>query len=636
MTNKQQQKLLCVDDLRHAEYYQMQDTFDDLYSKSRNGEIFQNLMPLILSRENILLAYRNIKSNGGSKTRGTDKVVIDDIGKLSAEEYVEKLRYIVAGSKHGYRPKAVRRKEIPKPNGKLRPLGIPCMWDRLVQQCIKQIMEPVCETKFSENSFGFRPLRSVEHAIQRIYQLMQRANLHYVVEFDIKGFFDNVDHSKLMKQIWSLGIRDKQLLYVIKQILKAPIKMPDGEIQYPKKGTPQGGIISPLLANIVLNELDHWIDSQWIEHPITEKYSYKVNSNGSKDLGHAYRAMKTTGLKEMYIVRYADDFRILCRTKSEAERIKIAVSKWLWERLRLEVSPEKTRIVNVKKKYSEFLGFKIKVHPKGGKWTVESHVCDKALCRQKEALIEQAKKVAKPPQHSTESYEIHLYNAKVVGAQSYYKIATHINIDFNGLNLAVMRVFTNRLRTQKCNRLRRKGRPLTKAEIGLYGNTPMMRYVAGSDEPIYPIGFVQHKPPWTKKRKANLYTAEGRKEIHDNLRINTSLMVQMMKSSGKNSTEYSDNRISLYSAQWGKCGITGIEFQCLEDIHCHHKLPKQYGGTDRYDNLVLLLPQVHRLIHAADEITIRKYLELLKLDKTQISKLNKYRELAKNNPITVK
>lgn len=636
MTNKQRKKLLCVDDLRHAEYYQMQDTFDDLYSKSRNGEIFQNLMPLILSKENILLAYRNIKSNGGSKTQGTDRIVIDDIGKLSTDEYVEKLRYIVAGSKHGYRPKAVRRKEIPKPNGKLRPLGIPCMWDRLIQQCIKQIMEPICEAKFSENSYGFRPLRNVEHAIQRVYQLMQRTNLHYVVEFDIKGFFDNVNHSKLIKQIWSLGIRDKHLLYVIKQILKAPIKMPNGEIQYPKKGTPQGSIISPLLANIVLNELDHWIDSQWIEHPITEKYSYKVNSNGSKNLGHAYRAMKTTGLKEMYIVRYADDFRILCRTKSEAERIRIAVSKWLWERLRLEVSPEKTRIVNVKKKYSEFLGFKIKVHPKGRKWTVESHVCDKALCRQKEALIEQAKKVAKPPQHSTESYEIHLYNAKVVGAQSYYKIATHINLDFNGLNLAVMRVFTNRLRTQKCNRLRRKGRPLTKAEIGLYGNTPMMRYVAGSDEPIYPIGFVQHKPPWTKKRKANLYTAEGRKEIHDNLRINTSLMVQMMKSSGKNSTEYSDNRISLYSAQWGKCGITGIEFQCLEDIHCHHKLPKQYGGTDRYDNLVLLLPQVHRLIHAADEITIRKYLELLKLDKTQILKLNKYRELAKNNPITVK
>ena len=364
MTNKQQKNLLCVDDLRHAEYYRMQTTFDDLYSKSKHGEKFQNLMPLILSRENILLAYRNIKSNGGSKTQGTDNVVIDDIGKLSADEYVEKLRFIVAGSKHGYRPKAVRRKEIPKPNGKLRPLGIPCMWDRLVQQCIKQVMEPICEAKFSENSYGFRPLRSVEHAIQRVYQLMQRANLHYVVEFDIKGFFDNVDHSKLIKQIWSLGIRDKHLLYVIKQILKAPIKMPNGEIQYPSKGTPQGGIISPLLANIVLNELDHWIDSQWIEHPISEKYSYKVNSNGSKDLGHAYRAMKTTGLKEMYIVRYADDFRILCRTKSEAERIKIAVSKWLWERLDLKFLLKRQELSMLKRNTRNFSDSKSRFTPK--------------------------------------------------------------------------------------------------------------------------------------------------------------------------------------------------------------------------------------------------------------------------------
>ncbi len=365
MTNKQQEKRLCVDDLRHSEYYQMQTTFDDLYLKSKNNEMFYDLMSKILSRENMLLAYRNIKSNSGSKTRGTDNITIDDIGKLSVDEYLDKMRFIVTGSKHGYRPKAVRRKDIPKPNGKFRPLGIPCMWDRLLQQCIKQIMEPICEAKFSENSYGFRPLRSVEHAIQRVYQLMQRTNLHYVVEFDIKGFFDNVDHSKLIRQIWAMGIRDKHLLYVLKQILKAPIKMPNGEIQYPQKGTPQGGIISPLLANIVLNELDHWIDSQWIEHPITKKYSYEVNRNGGKNLGHAYRAMKTTGLKEMYIVRYADDFRILCRTKSEAEKIMIAVTKWLNERLRLEASTEKTRIVNVKKRYSEFLGFKIKVHQKG-------------------------------------------------------------------------------------------------------------------------------------------------------------------------------------------------------------------------------------------------------------------------------
>ena len=264
-------KSLCVDDLRHAEYYGMQDTFDDLYKRSINGDVFDNLMDLILDRSNILLAYRNIKANGGSYTAGTDKRNITDIGSRTPEEVIEKVRFIVTGSEHGYRPKPVRRKDIPKPNGATRPLGIPCIWDRLIQQCIKQVLEPICEAKFYKHSYGFRPNRSVEHAINRTYTMLQRMSLHYVIEFDIKGFFDNINHSKLMKQIWALGIHDKQLLFVLKRILTAPIKMQNGEIIIPDKGTPQGGIISPLLANIVLNELDWWIASQWEENPIAIK-----------------------------------------------------------------------------------------------------------------------------------------------------------------------------------------------------------------------------------------------------------------------------------------------------------------------------------------------------------------------------
>lgn len=233
---------LCVDDLRHAEYYGMQPTFDELYQRSRDGGIFDNLMDLILSRDNILLAYRNIKANGGSYTAGTDNRNITDIGGMAPEKVVEKVRFIVTGSQHGYRPKPVRRKDIPKPNGKTRPLGIPCIWDRLIQQCIKQILEPICEAKFSNNSYGFRPNRSVEHAINRTYTMLQMMNLHYVIEFDIKGFFDNVNHSKLIRQIWSLGIRDRQLIFVIKRILAAPIRMPDGSTIVPDRGTPQGGL----------------------------------------------------------------------------------------------------------------------------------------------------------------------------------------------------------------------------------------------------------------------------------------------------------------------------------------------------------------------------------------------------------
>lgn len=182
-------------------------------------------MELILSRENILLAYRNIKANSGSKTAGTDKLTIDSIGRMSAEKVVEKVRFIISGTKHGYRPKPVRRKEMPKLNGTTRPLGIPCIWDRLVQQCIRQILDPVCEAKFSHNSYGFRPNRSAKNAMRRVYNLMQLSRLHYVAEFDIKGFFDNVNHSKLIRQIWGLGIRDKHLIYLIKQILKTIAKL---------------------------------------------------------------------------------------------------------------------------------------------------------------------------------------------------------------------------------------------------------------------------------------------------------------------------------------------------------------------------------------------------------------------------
>ena len=639
-------KMLSVDDLRHAEYYGMQEIFDDLYARSKAGEKFTDLMGLILSRENILLAYRNIKTNAGSNTVGTDRLTIKDIGCLTPDEVVEKVRFIVKGTKHGYRPKPVRRKEIPKPNGSTRPLGIPCIWDRMIQQCIKQVMEPICEAKFSDNSHGFRPQRGVEHALAAAERLMQRSNLHHVIEFDIKGFFDNVDHSKLMRQIWTMGIQDKHLLWMLKQILKAPIRMPDGVTVTPEKGTPQGGIISPLLANIVLNELDHWVESQWQNNPHAQQHWRPATErDGRKNKGNGYRWMKAyTNLKEMFIVRYADDFRIFCRTKDEAERAKTAITQWLSERLRLEVSPEKTRVVNVKRRYLEFLGFKIKVHQKGQKQVVKAHICDKQMKRLRRKLTEQAKAVRKPRKGKGEAGEIRLYNSMVMGIQNYYRIATNVSIDCSILHRAVMTIFASRLKTQRGSRLakefittkkrgkpaktERSGRELTKVEKERYGKSKMLRWVRGSGEPIYPIGYVQCKNPMAKKRSICCYTAEGRQGLHNNLRVNVVLMSALMRQPlhGR-SAEYADNRISLFSAQGGKCAVTGREFIVAEDIHCHHKKPRAAGGGDEYENLVLVLAPVHRLIHATDEETIGLYLRLLNLDKSQLLKLNGLREL---------
>ena len=337
--------------LRHSEYYDLQGCFDKLYAKSKQGDVFTNLMEIISSEENIRLAYRNSKRNSGSHTGGIDRLNIKDIEKISADKLVEiiqrKFRY--------YKPKPVKRVEIPKPNGKTRPLGIPTIVDRLVQQCILQVLEPICEAKFHERSNGFRPNRSAEHALAQCYKMIQQQNLYFVVDVDIKGFFDNVNHSKLIRQMWTLGIRDKQLICIIKEMLKAPIIMLDGSTQYPTKGTPQGGILSPLLANIVLNELDWWISSQWENMPTHNEYKIHYAPNGTANKQKIYGALRTSSLKEMYIVRYADDFKIFCRKRSDANKVFIAVKQWLKDRLLLEISEEKSKVVNLKKSYSDIV-----------------------------------------------------------------------------------------------------------------------------------------------------------------------------------------------------------------------------------------------------------------------------------------
>jgi retron-type reverse transcriptase len=195
---------------------------------------------------------------------------------------------------------------------------------------------------------------------------MWNSQLHYVVDIDIKGFFDNVNHSKLLKQIWSLGIQDKNLICVIGKILKSEI----AGIGKPDKGTPQGGIISPLLSSIVLNELDWWLSDQWESFDTSRPYSYQH---------HKFRAIKQTNLKEFYFVRYADDFKILCRDYKTAQKIFAATRLWLKERLKLDISPEKSKITNVRKGKTEFLGFALFVGKKRNKFVTRSNIAQKAI-----------------------------------------------------------------------------------------------------------------------------------------------------------------------------------------------------------------------------------------------------------------
>lgn len=175
--------------------------------------------------------------------------------------------------------------------------------------------------------------------------------------------------------------------------------MLDESIVHPSKGTPPGGILSPLLANVVLNELDWWISSQWrnqwqnMKPPPKRQYSKR---NGHRNLGNEYKVLRKTKLKEMYIVRYANDFKISCRTRQDAIKIKMAVKGWLSHRLKLQVLEEKTSITNLKRNYSEFLGFKFKMQKKGKKQVINAQMSNKAVRSAKSKLKGQIKLIQKP------------------------------------------------------------------------------------------------------------------------------------------------------------------------------------------------------------------------------------------------
>ena len=607
----------------------MQTAFDKLYADSVSGRQFRNLVELIQRPENIMLAYRNLRKNSGSKTAGVDKKTISDLNKWSDKKLVNHVQRKL----DWYVPNAVRRVEIPKDNGKKRPLGIPTIMDRLIQQCILQVLEPICEAKFFKRSNGFRPTHSAENAIAQAERMIQNIGCYYVIDIDIHGFFDNVNHGKLLKQMWALGIRDKKLLSIISAMLKAEV----AGIGFPEKGTPQGGIISPLLSNIVLNELDWWVASQWEEMPTKRNYVHRIYANGTPDKSNTIRALRSyTKLKECYLVRYADDFKIFCKKHSDAVKLFEATKQWLWERLGLEISPEKSKIVNVKRHYSEFLGFKLKVREKGKKpdgskrYVIEAHVRDKALkkirARSKE-IIGQIRRTYDP---KMEYRLIQKYNSYLIGVHNYYCIATYVNLDIHEIAFDVKKSLYNRLK----HRLQRTGSISNRYIQEKYGRSREVRYLNG--HAVVPIAYVQHRVPMDRKNRVNPYTPECRTEIHKNLAgLNLAVMNHLMNTpAGQQSVEYNDNRIALYVAQKGKCAVSGIALDANQ-VDCHHKKPLSLGGDDSYQNLIIVSDAVHILIHSSSERTIKKYLNDLQLNSKQLAKLNNLRKLAEMPQITL-
>lgn len=590
--------------IKNIAQYNLTNDFDKLYNNSKNNDNNYNFMNLILDERNIKLAYRELKSNKGSKTFGVDGKTIDDLMKFSEEDCIN----IVRNRLNNYIPNRIRKVYIPKVNGDKRELGIPTIIDKLIQQCIKQVLESWCEARFYNHSYGFRPLRHPSHALSRVVSLINRGKCYYAVSFDIKSFFDNVDHFLMMGKLWNFGIRDKKLLAIIRSMLST----------YSNKGLVQGGILSPLLANIYLTDLDRWVESQWEKFPC----------NGNI---HAFHNKKNLKLKHGYIVRYADDFVILTKEYNYALRWKSAIEEFLEKRLHLTINDEKTNIVNLKQKYFDFLGFKIKAMEKGSTkngFVAKTHISDKSLKRIQKELKTKISEIQRNTYSDRKSIE---YNLMVIGIKNYYKYATMVYLDLDKIGRGISKSMKIRLGDKsKVVRFETLSNYYKSFNVGIQNHTKI--YVV-CNTPLHVINAVHHKNPMNFRQEMSIYSKKGRSLIKDNEELSVGqinfITQYLLKNSDmyrRSSVELADNRITLYLMRNGRSAITGKTVD-VEEYHCHHKISVKQGGSHSLNNLVLLSENEHKLVHATNLDIIRKYLKLLNLSKKEIEKVNKYRQI---------
>jgi RNA-directed DNA polymerase len=318
---------------------------------------FYGLYDLLSDSDWLRLAHDYVKQNAGSVTAGCDGINITTFD----ENLEENLRRITGEwESETFRPDPVRRVYIPKPNGKTRPLGMPAIKDRIVQEALRMVLEPIFEADFSQYSFGFRPTRRTMDAVRYIqWSTTERKKFFWIIEGDIASYFDTIHHPKLIRLV-GRRVRDKKILRLVWRFLRSGV-MEKRTFRDTTLGTPQGGIISPLLANIYLNEFDKYME-RYTSLPIGEKGKRRQQRIGNFTFS-----------------RYADDFVVLCNGgKDNAEKMREELYQFLKSKLRLELSKEKTKITHINEGFN-FLGFRIYRGQGGSGITTKIVIPDEAM-----------------------------------------------------------------------------------------------------------------------------------------------------------------------------------------------------------------------------------------------------------------
>lgn len=416
----------------------------------RYDRIYRNLF----NEDFFLRAYQKIHAKQGNMTPGTDGTTIDGFSRKQISQLIELLKW------ERYQPKPVRRTYIPKKNGKMRPLGIPAFADKLVQEVVRQILEAIYEPIFSDNSHGFRPNRSCHTALYQIKSTCRGTN--WVIEGDITGCFDHIDHEILLK-ILSKKIDDGRFLELIRKFLKA------GYLEFNQKynslsGTPQGGIISPILANIYLHEFDKFMEGisaeytkgkqrrPYREYQILQYKRNRAKKKGNQEQADEYlRQMQNIpaldpmdkNYQRVKYVRYADDFVVcIIGSKATANEIKERIAGFMQKELHLELSREKTKITNLSDKRVRFLGYEITKPQENTKQVVDSIGRKKRSVNGTIQLVvpgDVVREKLKPFIKKGKPYQvgarvnlpvieiISQYNAEIRGLYNYYCLATDVS-----------------------------------------------------------------------------------------------------------------------------------------------------------------------------------------------------------------
>lgn len=455
-----------------------QNVLESLKSKATNANYhYQRLYRNLYNPEFYLLAYQRIQAKQGNMTAGTDGKTIDGMGMKRIENLIEKLR------DYSYQPKPARRTYIPKANGKMRPLGIPSFDDKLVQEVVRLILESIYEPTFCNTSHGFRPKRSCHTALQHIKR--NYTGVKWFVEGDIKGCFDNIDHHVLV-QILRRRITDEHFIGLIWKFLKAGY-MENWVYHNTYSGTPQGSLISPILANIYLNELDVFMASyaqafnrgakrqinpaykkpldvrrgkqEWLkrnENKISEEKRREVTAQIQEINQYLqtipYGDPMDNEYRHIVYVRYADDFLIgVIGSKADAKQVKADVGMFISNELHLEMSSEKTLITHGND-FAHFLGYEITVSSEQNStrmktgYTKRSYTGRIKLYVPKEKWLNrllsygalkinlvEGKEVWEPTRRPglmrLDDIEIlNQYNAEVRGLYNYYRLAHNVSV----------------------------------------------------------------------------------------------------------------------------------------------------------------------------------------------------------------